>query len=196
MMRLRDFDHWFVDHILPYERQYLKLARRLTGDFDEAADLVHDAYARVFAHEGARQVANPRAYVLQIIRNLGIQKIRRARIVSIEKVAAVEDLQHVDLAIDAFGQLSDRDELRRLIVAIQKLPSQARRVVIMRRFDEMSPKDVAARLGISVSTMEKHLAKGLSLLADMLDAAEVTETSSAQERETGWSRKARSTTRR
>jgi RNA polymerase sigma factor (sigma-70 family) len=165
MIWLREFDHWFIDQVLPYERQYLKLARKLTGDFDEAADLVHDAYARMFAHEGARQAANPRAYVLQIIRNLGIQRIRRARIVSFESVAAVEDLQQADLGVDALGQLSDRDELRRLIVAIQKLPPQARRVVIMRRFDEMSPKDVAERLGISVSTMEKHLAKGLSLLA-------------------------------
>lgn len=196
MMWLREFDHWFVDHILPYERQYLKLARRLTGDFDEAADLVHDAYARVFSHEGARQVANPRAYVLQIVRNLGIQKIRRARIVSIETIAAAEDLQQADLAVDAFGQLSDRDELRRLIIAIQTLPPQARRVVIMRRFDEMSPKDVAERLGISVSTMEKHLAKGLSLLAEMLDAAEMAEDTVAGERETGWSRRTKSTTRR
>jgi RNA polymerase sigma factor (sigma-70 family) len=196
MMWLREFDHWFIDHILPYERQYLKLARRLTGDFDEAADLVHDAYARVFSHDGVRQAANPRAYVLQIVRNLGIQRIRRARIVSIENVAAVEDLQQADLAVDAFGQLSDRDELRRVIVAVQKLPPQARRVVIMRRFDEMSPKAVAERLGISVSTMEKHLAKGLSLLAEMLDAAEMAEESAPGERETGWSRRTKSTTRR
>lgn len=196
MKWLRQFDHWFVDQVLPYEPQYLKLARRLTGDYDEAADLVHDAYARMFAHEGARQAANPRAYVLQIIRNLGIQKIRRARIVSFESVAAVEDLQQADLSVDALGQLSDRDELRRLIVAVQKLPPQARRVVIMRRFDEMSPKDVAARLGISVSTMEKHLAKGLSLLAEMLDAAEMAEEPVPGERETGWSRRTKSTTRR
>jgi RNA polymerase sigma-70 factor (ECF subfamily) len=55
--------------------------------------------------------------------------------------------------------------------AISQLPPQCRKVVIMRRIDELRPRDIAQKLGISLSTVEKHLARGMVLLADYLDAS-------------------------
>ncbi|WP_449446652.1 sigma factor-like helix-turn-helix DNA-binding protein [Thermomonas brevis] len=42
----------------------------------------------------------------------------------------------------------------------------------LRRVEELSQKDVALRLGISEKTVEKHIAKGMRLLADGLFAGE------------------------
>jgi RNA polymerase sigma-70 factor (ECF subfamily) len=48
---------------------------------------------------------------------------------------------------------------------METLPPQPRAVVKMRRIEGLLPGDIAVRMGLSVSTVEKHLAKGLAMLA-------------------------------
>ena len=62
--------------------------------------------------------------------------------------------------------------LRRLADALDRLPDRCREVVWLRRVEELSQKDVASRLGISEKTVEKHIAKGMRLLADALFTSE------------------------
>ena len=57
---------------------------------------------------------------------------------------------------------------RRLVEALDALPERCRQVVWLRRVEELSQNDVAQRLGISGRTVEKHLAKGMRLIADHL----------------------------
>lgn len=146
----------------------MSLAVRLTGTIDNARDLVHDAYAQVLSLEKWRQIANPRAYVMRTIYNLGINGIRRSRVVSMQQLAEADAITQVDVSPDAFETVSDREELSRVLEAVRKLPSQCRKVVVMRRIEDLPPREVARRLGLSLSTVEKHLARGLVLLADIL----------------------------
>ena len=65
----------------------------------------------------------------------------------------------------ARSQLLNRQDVRdRLIALIDDLPQQCGRVVRLRKIDGRSPSEIAVLLGISVSTVEKHLAKGLELI--------------------------------
>lgn len=169
---LRDIDRWFCEEISPHEHQYMSLAVRLTGTIDNARDLVHDAYAQVLSQEKWRQIANPRAYVMRTVYNLGINGIRRSRVVSMQQLAEADAITQVDVSPDAFETVSDREELSRVLEAVRKLPSQCRKVVVMRRIEDLPPREVARRLGLSLSTVEKHLARGLMLLADSLDSVD------------------------
>lgn len=108
MSGLRDIDRWFVDRVLPHETHYLALAGRLSANGEQAADLVHDVYARLLSSDAWRLIEDPRAYVLRMVRNLAIQHLRRARIVSIQNVANLEALNHADQTPDAFDQASSR----------------------------------------------------------------------------------------
>ncbi|WP_368407112.1 RNA polymerase sigma factor [Asticcacaulis aquaticus] len=170
MTWLRDIDRWFCAEISPYESQYTALAMRLTGTIDNARDLVHDAYAQVLSQEKWRQIDNPRAYVMRTIYNLGLNSIRRARVVSMQQLADADAITQVDISPDAFDTFSDREELGRVLAAVEQLPPQCRKVVVMRRIEDLPPREVARRLNLSLSTVEKHLARGLVLLADLLDA--------------------------
>ena len=60
--------------------------------------------------------------------------------------------------------------MARLSDAFDRLPDRCREVVWLRRVEELSQKEVAMRLGISEKTVEKHIAKGMRLLADALHA--------------------------
>jgi RNA polymerase sigma-70 factor (ECF subfamily) len=64
--------------------------------------------------------------------------------------------------------LESREELRALADAIAELPAQCRRVFTLRKVYSLSPDEIAVRLGLSVSTVEKHLVKGLRYCSDKL----------------------------
>lgn len=176
MFGLRDVDRWFIDEILTHEDRFLAAARRFCtgGDAgrDEAADLVHDVYARILSGEGWRVMEDPRAYVLTMIRNLGIQRLRRARIVHIESLFAREARDPVSPEPDAFDQTAGRERLKQALQALLALPPRCREVVELRRLHDLSTRDIAKRLGLSLSTVEKRLARGMVLMTLAMETVE------------------------
>ncbi|HTM81562.1 RNA polymerase sigma factor [Asticcacaulis sp.] len=158
---VRDVDRWFRDHVSPHERLFLKVAHHLTGNLEAARDLVHDAYAKVLAGDRWRTVENPRAYVRKAVTTLALDLIKRKKIVPMEQYAEAEIIGFADLSPDAFETVSDRERLRIVMEALDKLPTQCRRVFIMRRIEDIQPRDIAKRLGIGVGTVEGHLTRGM-----------------------------------
>lgn len=70
--------------------------------------------------------------------------------------------------------LQGREQIARVLATLEALPERTRRVFILVRFEEMSYKLVAQRLGISVSAVEKHVMKALRQLhARLRDEDEV-----------------------
>ena len=94
--------------------------------------------------------------------------IRRRRIVAIDAVGDLDALNVLIDTISAERRASAQQELRRLAEAIDRLPPKCREAVWMRRVDDLPQKEVAARLGISEKTVEKHIMKGMRLLANAL----------------------------
>ena len=172
MLGLREIDRWLVDRVLPHERRYLVLARRFSSNGDDAADLVQEVYARVMASEGWRFVDEPRAYVLTMIRNLGIQRLRRARVVSMQSLTDMGGDHHVSEDPDAFDEASGRQQLKLALAALRTLPPRCREVVELRRLHDLPSREIARRLGLSLSTVEKRLARGMTLMALAMSQAE------------------------
>lgn len=175
MLGLREIDQWFIDRVLPHERRYLALARRFSASADEAADLVQDAYARIMAAEGWRFIEAPPAYVLTMVRNLGVQRLRRARVVTMESLAGAESTRHASDSPDPFDEASGRQRLRLALDALNALPPRCREVVTLRRLHDMPSREIARRLGLSLSTVEKRLARGMVLMAEAMGRAEASE---------------------
>jgi len=167
---LRDVDRWFRDHIAPHEGLFLKVAKHLVGNRENARDLVHDAYAAVLSDDQWRSVRDPKAFMRRTVTNLALNLIRRNKVVPMDQYADIEQFGFLDLAPDAFQSVSDRERLRAVMAAIDKLPRQCRQVFVMRRIDDIPPKEIAARLGIALATVEGHLARGISELHRHLEA--------------------------
>lgn len=156
--------------VLPFGPAYRRKAALFCG-VGEADDLVQDAYARVLAVADYRSIHNPRAFVLTIVQNLAIERLRRAQVVSIDHLASIDALVLADPAPDAFSVAAGKADLDHLLHLIDALPPQCARVVRLRKIDGLAPGAIAERLSISVSTVEKHLAKGLSLLTTAMRTA-------------------------
>lgn len=163
MSWLRDIDRWFMAEVLPHAAVYRARAARLCGP-EEAEDLVQEAYARVFQAPDHRAILGPRSYVLTIVHNLALERLRRASVVRIDMLAKLDHLEVRDAAPDAFAVAAGRSEMRQLLQLIDALPPQCARVLRMRKIQGMPPSAIAEALSISVSTVEKHIAKGLALV--------------------------------
>ncbi|SFI54621.1 RNA polymerase sigma factor [Caulobacter sp. UNC279MFTsu5.1] len=168
MSHLRPIDQWFMDQILPLEPMLLASARKLVNDPDAARDLVQEAFARLLTVEGWAQIEAPHPYLLRMMRNLAFEKLRRAKIARFEQLTLAEDFDVVDESPDAFRVLSGREQLAQLDAALKDLPERCRRVFVMRRIEERSPREIAKHLGVSPSTLEKRLARAHYLVAKAL----------------------------
>lgn len=149
--------------VLPHAAAYRARAAHFCGR-DDADDLVQEAYARVLKMPDYRSIVTPRAFVLAIVHNLALERLRRASVVRIDLLASLEVLEVADPAPDAFAIAAGRSEMQRLLHLIDSLPPQCARVMRMRKIQGMSPAAIAEALSLSVSTVEKHIAKGLALV--------------------------------
>ena len=166
---VRDVDRWFRDHVSPHEGLFLRVARRMTGNLETARDLVQDAYAAVLTGERWRSVENPRAFVRKAITNLALDGLRRQKVVPMVQFADTELSALADVSPDASQSLSDRESLRLVLAAIEKLPGQCRQIFIMRRIDDVPPAEIAERLGIGIGTVKSQLARGMVELHKYLE---------------------------
>lgn len=159
-------DAWFAREILVHEDALVAYLRRSWPQRDEVHDLRQETYIRIYEAAARARPASPRAFMFTTARHLMADRLRRGRVVSIE---AVGDLDALHVLVDEISperRLDARQVLRRLAEAFDRLPDRCREVVWLRRIEELPQKAVAARLGINEKTVEKHLAKGMRLMAD------------------------------
>jgi len=168
-----DFDDWFVREILAHERPLTQYLQRCWPHRDEWHDLRQEIYARVYEAAAHNRPVAPKAFLFASARHLMTDRARRGRVVSIEPMGDFE-LSNVYLVDEVSPErwAGARQALKRLAEAFDRLPDRCREVVWLRRVEELPQKDVAQRLGISGKTVEKHLAKGMRLIADHLHGGE------------------------
>lgn len=136
------------------------LARRL-GCAETAADLVQDTFVRVAELPSTRQPDNPRAFLFRIAANLAIDHQRRLRYEARYESPVESGIEPVDERPSAEEEVFNKQQLLRLHQAIAELPPKCRDVFILHKFHHLSYADVAARLGITKSTVVKHMIKAL-----------------------------------
>ncbi|MCC2977046.1 RNA polymerase sigma factor [Sphingomonas sp. PL-96] len=165
---VRPIDRWFVDEVLPHERAYIDYARRTMRHEDEAGDVVQEAYAKLFTLDGWAAIANPPGYVMRMIRNIAIDRIRQARVVAMQPLPSPAMLDLADETPDSFRVVAAQTQMTQVQHAISALPERCRVALVRRRFAEETPREIAQDLGISVSTFEKRLARAVELLTHAL----------------------------
>ena len=147
-------------------RRYLA---RLLGNATEAQDVAHDAYLRVYDSVNARIPERPEALLYVTARRLAINRLKRRSISPLSR-------EPMDEAAAASGtpgvaqQVMARQEYALLERAIAELPAGCRSVLLLRKVELLSHREIADRLGIAISTVEKQHARALRLLRAALPA--------------------------
>lgn len=158
-------DDWFIREILVHEEALVSFLLRRWPNRPDVYDLRQDIYVRVYEAAAKARPPAPRAFLFTTAANLLVDRLRRRRVIAIDAVGDVEDLNVVVEEVSPERRISAHEELRRLAQAIDLLPPRCREVVWLRRVAELPQKEVAKRLGITEKSVEKHVMKGMKLLA-------------------------------
>lgn len=167
---IREVDVWFAGEIFPYERMLVRLARRITEDEEAARDIVHEVYAYVLKNDLWRTIRKPRTYVMMAVRRASMRFANRGRIVAFSSFADMDVFSGDGVQADAHQLLFAKEQRRHMLEIIEGLPPRCREVVRLRRLDDRSPTDIADQLGISLSVVNKHLARGMAIIAEQVSA--------------------------
>ncbi len=128
---------------------------------------MQEVFLRLSNRGGLDDIANLRGYAFQVAANVLSDRQHR------RTVRQMDD--HVELDPDHAGDpeiapdriLAARMELQAAIAALNQLPERTRTIFVLRRLEGMRYLDIAARLGLSVSAIEKHMVRATAHLAAM-----------------------------
>lgn len=138
----------------------LRRALRRRFGADAAEDLVQEAYLRLARSGQAETVEHPKALLMKIAVNAGIDQARYNR------------RRAGGGAVSAFPEaevsLADQAEVLLLKEIVLSLPPILRDVFVLSRFTGLSYAEIATRLGISVKTLEWRMSRALAICAERL----------------------------
>jgi len=153
------------------------LAARLRDDA-VAEDLVQELWVKVSKLELKEELDNPVSYLFTMAGRMALDHIRqRQRRTRRDEKWTDESTEKVG----GFATSSEEDGETRLLraeriaqvrAAIDTLPPKARKAFQLHRMQGLSHKEVAAELGISVSTVEKHIIRAMRELTQILREAD------------------------
>jgi RNA polymerase sigma-70 factor (ECF subfamily) len=159
-------DVWFEREVLSHEDSLVRYLTRVWPNAHEVHDLRQEIYVRVYEAAGKSRPYAAKSFLFTTARHLMTDRLRRNRIVSIEAAGETDFLNVLVDEVSPEQQVNARQELKRVAQALDLLSPKCRRVVWMRKVEDISQREVAERLGIDEKTVEKHVAKGVRVITD------------------------------
>jgi RNA polymerase sigma-70 factor (ECF subfamily) len=142
------------------------LARSVAGIAppSDIEDIVQEAYVRVCQVGKKSDIRAPRAYLFRAVRNLALDHVKSAesrRTDSLEDGVDGGGLNAEPIRDETFQQVSSKEEFALFCDAVRHLPVQCRRAFVLRKVYGYTQREIAVELGLSESTVEKHIALGM-----------------------------------
>jgi RNA polymerase sigma factor (sigma-70 family) len=146
-------------------RHLNKLLRRGGATQDDAEDLVQEAILRlhIYTRAGA-EVRNPDAFLTRTVLNLAVDAHRRAHSDRYER-DPVEELDLIDSGPMPDEVFAAEQRLLRMKEALDRVSTRTREVFFMHRLQGFNHMEIAQKLGVSKSAVEKHIASAITALA-------------------------------
>ncbi|MBI1182018.1 MAG: sigma-70 family RNA polymerase sigma factor [Alphaproteobacteria bacterium] len=151
------------------------LTRRLHSASD-AEEVLQDTFIQFRKVERSERVEHAHALLVRIATNLAIDRLRQNRSRANRERHWSDHRYRSESAGGAMGEvapsqlqsLHHRQRLQRLLKLLESLSPKVRQAFILHKFDNLTHREVADRMGLAQSTVEKHIMKALKhLLAGM-----------------------------
>lgn len=159
---------WLARNILPHEAALRRWLSRWPTSGLEADDVVQETYAILAGRDSVIEIANPRAYCFQVARSVILAHRRSKKVVSILEATPIDQVDLPANDPSPEEQVSDRQQLAHLATAIERLPTKGRKALSLYISDDLTQREIGNRMGISENAVQKHLAKSILSLMNML----------------------------
>jgi RNA polymerase sigma factor (sigma-70 family) len=143
-----------------HNRMLVGYLRSRLGSEQEAKEVAQEAYVRVLQLHEPGAPGLLRAYLFKTAANLAVDRLRHRRVQqrSEEQSQLFEELNATGGELDdPAEQLLAREQADQLLRFLQELPIKSQQVMNLHRFEGISQRDVAVRLGISERMVRRYV---------------------------------------
>src|SRR6516165_4105967 len=168
----------FESVVLPHLDAAYALARWLTRNDTDAADVVQEAMLRAFRYFDTYREGDAKSWILRIVRRTcysWLERNRPADVVPLDDDEVLDEgIASVPIAVgNTEALLQNRSDLRRLDVLIEALPAPLREVIVLRELQEFGYREIAGITGVPIGTVMSRLHRARSALRRSWDGKDI-----------------------
>jgi RNA polymerase sigma-70 factor (ECF subfamily) len=161
-----------------YQHRLLRYLVYLTRNRELAEDLFQETWIRVLErghqYDGKHEFST---WLYALARNLTIDYLRKKNPVSLDGLMEQDEyygsLEPRDVRPLVFEVLAQRQQLERISEALIAIPAEYREAIVLRFQDELTLEEIAAVTGARLGTVKSRLYRGLSILMERLEGAQL-----------------------
>lgn len=155
----------FVEH----ESFLKRFLTRFLSRPQDIEDVVQDTYLKARCAEETQIIISPKAFLFRIARNEALKELRKKSRRITDYIDDLDSVEMLNSEASAEEEVIAKQRLGTFCQSVLEMTPRCRRVFLMCKVYGLSYKDIAAQLGISVSGVEKHVARGLAICAAYTD---------------------------
>ena len=158
-----------TDEFLKYRRVISLLLNKIrpSASKQDIEDILQETYVNTYQSSLKQEILFPKAFMVKTAIRLANKNIRKAQRMDLDEDMheqsdqGLYDYDLSGLASQTEQEVLNREQFGFLCEAINQLPIKCRKVFILKKIYGLSQKEIAKKLSISESTVEKHVASGL-----------------------------------
>ena len=138
-----------------------RFLERFFYDTHDIEDILQEVFLQTWNIEKKQEIQLPKSYLFRVARNMALKELKKK---SKQISAFIEEVNPDELVCNETVTENEVDLSERLILfekALATLPPRCRNVFVLRKIFGFSQKEIARRMNISVSTVEKHIINGI-----------------------------------
>ncbi|WP_101690508.1 RNA polymerase sigma-70 factor [Dysgonomonas massiliensis] len=142
-------------------------ASRFIADKELVKDIIQECFIKLWEKHNSIQILSVQSLLFAMVRNSCLNYLKHESIVNqyqIEYLANIqgqEKLYHADFLCDADSPLLYEELRKEINYVIDQLPERQKEVFLMSRFEGLKNREIAEKLQISTTAVEKHISKAL-----------------------------------
>lgn len=161
-----EHSRWFAEHVQPHESMLRAWLRQRFATRVDIDDIVQEACVRLLQARESGPLGSPKAFLFATARNLALDRVRRHEVSRTDFLGEIDSLHVLDEREGIPETLARNQELALLTEAIQSLPARCRQILTLRKLYGLSHREIAARLGLSESTVSNQITIGIEKCTD------------------------------
>ncbi|MDD4032058.1 MAG: RNA polymerase sigma-70 factor [Bacteroidales bacterium] len=156
------------DSFLDYSPRLINYAVRFVATREVAQDIVQDCFVNLWEKLGALDFINVKSLLFTMVRNACLNYLKHKNVVNHYKfryqseIEGQERIYYYDFDYDSDAPLLHEEFEQQIQQVIDTLPPRCRQVFLLSRFEGLKNREIAEKLHISVTAVEKHIRKALT----------------------------------
>ena len=123
--------------------------------------MAQEAYLRAYVAEQHKNIEQPKAYLFRVAKNIALTKLTKKSRQITDYIADLSTSVVIQSEAAAEDEVEAEQTLGLYCEAVAALPEKCRQVFLLRKVHGLAHKEIAERMSLSVSSVEKYLLKGI-----------------------------------